>query len=150
MADRNTRNPLRYGVMAVGLFYLVLAFAGFMAISDNTNVGGDLYGGNPPDLLWGAFGVSTVMNFIHLVLGAFTLIAGVVVDRSQIVAWSVTIGFALLFCYGVISILVRTGTDPLAVNWADNWLHLVTVVALGAMTALTQAAAPKRERQRVP
>jgi hypothetical protein len=124
------RNGFRVLVLALGLFYVVLAIAGFASISDETNVGGNLRGGNPADLLWGAFGVTTVLNFIHFLLGGLTVIAGVMVPRSKLGTWAVATGFTLVLVYDIVSISTSGLTDPLAINWADFWLHLVTVVIL--------------------
>jgi hypothetical protein len=132
---------VRVGVIAIGLFYLVLAYAGFNEISDDTTTfGGDLRGGNTPDLLWGVFGVNTVMNFIHILLAAVVIAAGFLLDKSKVVAWCAVIGFTLVFLYGLVSILVRTGTDPLAITWGDNILHLATALVLAVAIVLTPAS----------
>lgn len=123
---------LRYGVVVVGLCYLVLAFAGSLEVSDKTNFGGGLHGGNTPDMLWGVFGVNTAMNLIHLLLGAFTIIGGLMLARYAMIAWAVVGAFAVLFGYGVIAILVNSGTTSLAITWGDNILHLVTAVVVAA------------------
>lgn len=140
MSDRNVR-ALGIVVIAIGLLYLVLAVAGFAQISDNTTVGGDLKGGNPPDLLWSVFGVSTVHNFVHAVLAGFTIVGGFTFAKSKLITWCVSIGYAVLFLYGLIAILVRETIDPLSITWGDNILHLVTAVVLGVM-----ATAPNRSR----
>jgi hypothetical protein len=132
---------VRVGVIAIGLFYLVLAYAGFNQISDSTtNYGGDLHGGNTPDLLWGVFGVNTVMNFIHALLAAITIGAGFLLDKSKVVAWCAVIAFAIVSVYGVIAILVRTGTDPLAITWGDNILHIATTLVIAVATVLAPAS----------
>jgi hypothetical protein len=133
------RNAARLTVLMLGLFYVVLAIWGFAQISDETNVGGDLRGGNPSDLLWGVFGVSTVLNFIHFLLGVFTVVAAVTLMKSAWITWYVAIGLGLVVAYGLLPI----GSDPLNINWADNWLHLVSaVVMVGA--ALVPARTPAR------
>jgi hypothetical protein len=135
---------LRYGVVAVGLCYLLLAYVGFAAISDNTtHISGGFYAGNSPDLVWGVFGVNTAMNFIHVVLGAFTIIGGVLLARSPVIAWCVVVGFGALFGYGVIAILVNVGTTSLAITWGDNILHLATAVVVGGATVLVVRASER-------
>jgi uncharacterized protein DUF4383 len=132
---------VRYGVVAVGLGYLVLACAGFVAISDNTtHVGGGLYGGNSPDLLWGVFGVNTAMNFIHVIFGALTIAAGVFLHRSPAAAWCVVAGFTILFGYGVTAILLNKGTTSLAITWGVNVLHLATAVVVAGAILLVKSA----------
>jgi hypothetical protein len=143
MSDRNVRT-LGIVVIAIGLLYLVLAVVGFAQISDTTTVGGDLKGGNPQDLVWGVFGVSTVHNFVHAVLGGFTIVGGFTFAKSKLVTWCVAIGYGLLFLYGLIAILVRDGVDPLSITWGDNILHLLTAALLG-----TLATAPNRSRATV-
>ena len=127
----------RYGVLLVGVCYLVLAYAGFAAISDNTtDVGGGLYAGNSPDMVWGVFGVNTAMNFIHLLLGVVTVVAGVILTRSPKAAWPAVVGFVVLFGYGVVAILMNKGTTSLAITWGDNVLHLASAVGVGGAMLL--------------
>jgi hypothetical protein len=132
---------VRYGVIAVGLGYLVLAYAGFVAISDNTtHVGGGLYGGNSPALLWGVFGVNTAMNFVHVIFSALTIAAGFFLRRSSATAWCVVAGFTILFGYGVTAILLNKGTTSLAITWGDNVLHLATAVVIAGAIWLVRSA----------
>ncbi|GAB3880631.1 hypothetical protein GCM10029964_035380 [Kibdelosporangium lantanae] len=131
----------------MGVFYLVLAYAGFNQISDSTtNYGGDLHGGNLPDLLWGVFGVNTAINFIHALLGAGAIASGFLLDRSKVVAWCTIVAFALVSLYGLVTILIQEGTAPLAVTWGDNILHIATTLLLTAATVVAPASdrAPAR------
>ncbi|MBP2329929.1 hypothetical protein JOF56_010314 [Kibdelosporangium banguiense] len=130
---------LRLFVLAVGLFFVVLSISGFAAISDESSRGGDLRGGNPPGLLWDLFGVSTVLNFIHFLLGALTIATAIVAGRSKVGLWTVVIGFGLVVGYDIVSLAARPGYDPLAVNPADLWLHAVTLVIMVAMAVLPVA-----------
>ncbi|ALG11462.1 hypothetical protein AOZ06_35460 [Kibdelosporangium phytohabitans] len=134
---------IRLFVTAVGVFFVVLAISGFASISDATTVGGGLRGGNDADLLWGLFSVNTVLNFIHLLFGALTIMAGFMVDRTRMLAWTMVGAFAALLVYDIVSMLLLTGTDPLAVNSADAWLHAITTVVL--VVAIVLAA-----KQRAP
>lgn len=138
-----TPKLLRLLVLAIGVLYVVLAIAGFTAISDDTTKGGELQGGNPPDLLFGLLSVNTVLNFIHLLLGAVTIGGGAVFDRSRLGAWMATIGFGLLFVYDVVQMFITTGTDPLAINGADTWLHAITLLVLGLMSFVLTARAKR-------
>ncbi len=125
---------LGYLVIAIGLCYLVFSLFGFVLISDDSTVGGGLRGGNPPDLLWGVFGVSTVHNFVNILLGAVTLVGGFTFPKSRLITACAAIGFALVTVYGVIAMLVRgNAVDPLSITWGDNILHLVTALILGVL-----------------
>ncbi|CAM3957666.1 DUF4383 domain-containing protein [Kibdelosporangium persicum] len=144
----SARKMVRLLVLAIGVFYVVLAISGFASISDDTNVGGGLRGGNDPDLLWNLFGVTTVLNFIHFLFGALTIIAGFLIDRSKLVSWTMAGAFVALFAYDIISMMVRQGTDPLAVNTADAWLHAITAVVLIAASALPIANPAEHQGER--
>jgi hypothetical protein len=133
----NVRMVARAVVLALGLYYLVMGIAGFAAITDKTHIAGDLYAGNPPDLLWGTFGVTTALNFIHLLLGAATILSAVVLDRTTVVAWCAVVGFGLVFLYGVIS------GSLLNINWADNWLYLVSALVVAAAAVLPARVAAR-------
>ncbi|ONI76256.1 hypothetical protein ALI144C_36965 [Actinosynnema sp. ALI-1.44] len=141
----STRVAARWAVTAVGLFFVVLAIAGFASISDETTVGGNLRGGNEADLLWGLFSVNTVLNFIHLLFGALTIVAGTVVTRTRMLVWTMAGAFAAVLIYDIVSLSVRTGTDPLAINQADVWLHAIAAVVL-AVLAITAAKAAHPHR----
>lgn len=145
----STRNLLRLLVLALGLLFVVLSISGFATISDESTRGGGLRGGNPADLLWGLFSVSTVLNFIHFLLGALTIATAVVLDRSKIGIWTVSIGYVLVTGYDIVSLLVRPSTDPLAINQADLWLH-VAALAVMLGVALTPVSRPQRAARMAP
>ncbi|SMC53912.1 DUF4383 domain-containing protein [Kibdelosporangium aridum] len=144
----SARVMIRLLVGVIGVFYVVLAISGFAAISDDTNVGGGLRGGNDPDLLWGLFGVSTVLNFIHFLFGALTLIAAFTADRTKLISGTMAGAFVALLAYDIIMMLVREGMDPLAINTADAWLHGITAVAL-IIVVFLPLPAPAGRRERV-
>lgn len=137
---------MRYVTMALGLFYLVLAYSGFMEISDSTtHFGGGLYGGNSPELLWGVFGVNTAMNFIHLLLGVLTIVGGVMMSRLPGIAWFMVAGFTILAGYGIVAIITNTGTTSLAITWGDNILHLATAAVIAVLTILSTRTSRRQE-----
>jgi hypothetical protein len=144
-----TRKLLRLLVLALGLLFVVLSIAGFATISDETSRGGELQGGNPPDLLWDLFSVNTVLNFIHFLLGALTIATAVVVDRSKIGIWTISIGYALVVGYDIASLLVRPSTDPLAINQADLWLHVAALAVL-LVVAFVPVSRPDQPDRSVP
>jgi hypothetical protein len=90
--------------------------------------------------LWGVFGVDTAMNFIHVILSALTIAAGVFLPRSPVAAWCAVAGFTILFGYGVIAILLNKGTTSLAITWGDNVLHLATAVVVAGAILLVKSA----------
>ncbi|MCE7011184.1 DUF4383 domain-containing protein [Kibdelosporangium philippinense] len=144
----SARTIIRLLVGAIGVFYCVLAVSGFASLSDDTNVGGGLRGGNDPDLLWGLFGVNTVLGFIHFLLGALTFITAFTADRSRLMPGTMAGAFGVLFVYDLISLLAIDGTDPLAINTADLWLHGITAVVLVlTLVPARRTQGDRRQRQ---
>lgn len=140
--DRTRGSGRRYGPATVfaglaGLAYVGAAIWGFVetGFSDWTNQTG-------VELLW--FQVNPLHNLVHLVIGA-GLLAGAALSEGA--ARIVTTLVALVYTVvGVAGFLVTGGGgdvlpalaedwDVLALNTADNWLHLGTA-ALGLLVVI--------------
>ncbi|ALG09939.1 hypothetical protein AOZ06_26275 [Kibdelosporangium phytohabitans] len=135
---------IRLSTAGIGFFFVILAFFGFASISDETVVGGGLRGGNDTDLLWSLFSVNTVLNFIHLLFGSLTVMSGLVIDRTRMLVWTMCGAFGVLLVYDIVLLAFRTGTDPLAINQADTWLHAIAAVLLAVLAVM----AAKEDRTR--
>lgn len=117
---------------ALGAIYLIVGLAGFA-------VTGGVGFASPEgaELIW--FEVNPLHNIVHLALGAAWLIGGA---AGPLAARSVnmTLG-AVLLLLGIAGFFVRPDAsyNILALDTADNWLHLLTgVVALGVAMYATR------------
>jgi hypothetical protein len=122
-------NTLVAGV--VGAVFVVVGLLGF------TVSGGHSLAGHTGGELLGVFQVNTLHNIVHLAVGAVMVAAAIAGTRSARVA-NTGIG-AVYLVLGVLGLFI-TGDSPLniiALNGADNGLHLVIggvllAVGLGA------------------
>ena len=119
--------------LAVGVIYTLVGIAGFFV------TGFDGFASNNGESLLG-FEVNPLHNIVHLVIG----IAGIVLSRSltNTMAYGamLAIGYGLAFVYG----LVANGKDWdfLAINSADNILHILSaLVGVGIAVLARQAMA---------
>lgn len=145
MATLNSRAVARLVAVALGLFYFVLAVSGAAQVSGESDLGGGFKGGTKPALVWDLFGVNSVLNLIHFLLAALALAVGLA--GSRLIAGTVAGAFALLAAYDVVSVTFGA-SSPLAINDADMWLHVASVVVLvGSTLALvTRATQPVRRK----
>ena len=125
--ERRLNSPVAF---AFGAVFVILGVTGFFVAGSHPMVGPD--GGQ----LLGVLQVNMLHNAVHLSAGAVLVAAGILGTRqARIANTAVGLGFLALFVVGVA--VVDTAADVLALNSADNALHLalgaaLTAVGLGA------------------
>lgn len=122
---------------AVGAVYTVIGLVGYAitGFSDWTGMNGDTLLG---------FMINPLHNLVHLVVGLLGLALARNLAGARTYGWVLAIGYGAAFVYGLFA--VDRSWDVLALNWADNWLHLVTaLVGLVVATAPVRAAARRRD-----
>ncbi|MGY1806547.1 DUF4383 domain-containing protein [Blastococcus sp. SYSU D00669] len=112
--------------LVIGAIYTLIGIIGFFV------TGFDDFAAHTGETLIG-FMINPLHNIVHLVIG----IAGLVLSRTlagaRTYGWLLAAGYGAAFVYGLFA--VGEDWDFLALNWADNILHLVTAL-LGAAIAL--------------
>ena len=133
-------SPNRLLGVIFGAAYVLVGFLGFLVTS------GSSFFATPGALLVGFFEVNTAQNIVHVFIGAALLLAALSTLRaaqrmnSIVGAACLVFGLAGLF-------LIGSPTNVLALNVADNVLHLATAavllaVGLGAERPSRPAATP--------
>ncbi|OLF12020.1 hypothetical protein BLA60_08295 [Actinophytocola xinjiangensis] len=111
-------------ILAVGLVYVVLAVAG------TVKVGWHDFGWSEPDRVFWVFGVSTLANVVHGVVGLVGLFAAV---GSAAFAFTPVLGvtFTAMAAFGIVAMSANDGGDPLNLTWWNVILYVVSAVACG-------------------
>lgn len=126
---RTTRtHPAQYLAFLIGVVFLLIGIAGFFV------TGFDAFAQPEGDLLFG-FEVNPLHNVVHLVIGALGVGMWRPLALARTYGWILAIGYGAAFVYGL---FFAGSTEPanfLALNTADNWLHLVSALA-GLLIAL--------------
>lgn len=126
--DTTTNNslansPNRLAAVVFGAVFLLIGIIGFFL---TVNVA---FVSQEGELLLGVFEVNPLHNIIHIVIGAVLLIAGLKSIRYAKTANAVVGGIYLLV--GIIGLFIMDSTmNLLALNTADNVLHLLSAVIL--------------------
>lgn len=128
-------SPNRLLAIVLGAVYLLVGLAGFVVTS---GVGFAATEGE--NLL--LFEVNPLHNVVHLGIGAALLLASRSVSAAKAV--NVTVG-AVYLLVGVVGLfLVGTAANVIALNGADNVLHLGSaILLLGVGLAADKQAAPR-------
>jgi ABC-type transport system involved in multi-copper enzyme maturation permease subunit len=129
-----TRTLIQWAAALVGLSFLAAGVLGLVP-AVTTNAGDMPFAGHhsPAELL-GVFEVTVLHNLVHLAFG----LAGLVLAKSAPKRYLVGGGLVYLaiWIYGLV--LGGGSLDFVALNEADNWLHLGAGVAMvGAGTVLS-------------
>jgi hypothetical protein len=115
--------------LVVGAVYTVVGVVGFVITGFD-----DFFGHTGDDLL--GFMINPFHNVVHLLIG----VAGIALARTLAGArsfgWLLAVGYGAAFVYGLFA--VGESWDFLNLNWADNWLHLVSAL-VGLVIALIPA-----------
>ena len=116
LADR-ARHPAQWLALVLGAVFTVLGLAGFVV----TGVAG--FAAAEGDTLAG-LGLNPLRNIVHLVTGVAGLVMWRRLDTARLFGWIVAAFYAVAFLYGLFAV-GRASLNFLALNAADNWLHLV-------------------------
>ncbi|WP_028663232.1 DUF4383 domain-containing protein [Saccharomonospora halophila] len=129
--------PVQMLAALVGLVYLAFGIIGLIVTGF-----GD-FAGSTGSTLW-VFAVNPLHNIIHIVVGVLGVLMAVKSSGARTYGWLLLVAFGVLLLWG----LAVTGVfatnpvsglgNPLALNAADNWLHLGTAL-LGLIIAVMPA-----------
>jgi hypothetical protein len=130
-----TRSWIRPFVAVVGLIYLVLGVAGFFT-PETAVVGHDT-----SRTVW-IFSSTVILNLVHTALGVLGLLAALRAALAHAYCWALFVAMAGVTAFGILATAFGTARDaPVALNWADNWLHgLTALAALAAGIVVTRTA----------
>jgi hypothetical protein len=120
--------------LAIGAVFTVIGVVGFFI------TGFDHFAGMDPGESLLGFMINPLHNVVHLLVGLAGLALARTLSGARTYGWLLAVAYGAAFVYGLFA--VGQSWDVLNLNWADNWLHLVTAlaglaIALGPVHALT-------------
>ena len=140
----NDKHPAQYLALAIGALYVLAGIAGFFVTGfDNWT--------NPEGSSLLGFSVNPLHNVVHLVIGAAGLALWNRLDQTRAYGWLLAVGYGLAFLYGAFVAGGESQANFLALDAADQGLHLVSaiaglVIALWAAKATPDTTATRTER----
>lgn len=135
--DRTTTNyhPAQYLALAIGAAYVLAGIAGFFV------TGFDGFASPDGDLLLG-LEVNPLHNIVHLLIGGAGLALWNRLDQTRAYGWLLAVGYGAAFLYGAFVAGSDSPANFLAINAADNGLHIVSALAGLAMALWAGRATP--------
>ncbi len=110
---------IRYFAYGFGATYILVGLLGLLLTGF-----GDLIS---PAATLIAFRVNPLHNLIHILVGALWVISGARISTARMASRAIGVVYLLLGVVGFF--IIGTALDLLALNVADNFLHLVTAIA---------------------
>lgn len=124
--------------IVIGALYALIGVVGFFI------TGFDEFFGHTGEELLG-FEINGFHNLVHLLIGVAGIVLARTLSGARTFGWVLAVAYGAAFIYGLFA--VGESWDFLSLNWADNWLHLVSALA-GVVVALgpVRKAADRRTR----
>ena len=107
--------------LAIGAIYLLVGIVGFFVTGFD-----DFFAHDTNETILG-FEVNPFHNIVHILIGAAGLALARTLAGARTYGWLLAVGYGATFVYGLFA--VGQTWDFLSLNWADNWLHLVSALA---------------------
>ena len=107
--------------LIIGAVYLLVGIVGFFVTGFD-----DFFGHDTNETILG-FEVNPFHNIVHILIGAAGLALARTLAGARTYGWLLAVGYGATFVYGLFA--VGQTWDFLSLNWADNWLHLVSALA---------------------
>jgi hypothetical protein len=115
-------SPAQLLALVIGALYVVIGLAGFFVTGFSGFVDPD------GELLLGIFQVNPAHNVVHLLIGVAGLGLATTLVRARIYGWLLAVGYGAAFVYGLFFATTDHAANFLALNQADNVLHVASVV----------------------
>jgi hypothetical protein len=133
------RSPIRTAALAVGVVFLLVGILGFIP-GITTNYDDLTFADDTGAELLGIFQVNILHNIVHALFGLVGIWAARAFDTSRLYLIGGGLVYAVLFLYGLV-IDLDSGANFVALNDADNWLHLALAIGMiGLGVALSRDA----------
>jgi hypothetical protein len=116
--------------LVVGAVYTLVGIAGFLV------TGFTDFASSHGDSLFG-FEVNPLHNIVHIVIGLAGLAMSRKLGLTRTYGWLLFLGYGAVFVYGLFAVS-RDNINFLALNTADNWLHILSAL-VGLLIALAPA-----------
>lgn len=130
-------HPARTLALVVAAVYLAVGIVGFLV------TGFDRFAAVTGERLLGIFELNPLHNIVHIVVGVLGLALARTLAGARMYGWILAAAYGVVFLYGLWAVGNRSG-NILSLNWADNILHLLTVL-LGLLIALWPSRAVTRD-----
>jgi hypothetical protein len=121
-AGRNGMTWPQMLALAIGAVYTLIGIIGFFI------TGFDDFAAHTDETLLG-FSINPLHNVVHILIG----VAGLALARrpggARTYGWLLAVGYGATFVYGLFAAGKEEPLNFLSINWADNWLHLVSALA---------------------
>jgi Domain of unknown function (DUF4383) len=122
--------------LIIGGVYLLIGIVGFFI------TGFDDFAAHTDETLLG-FSINPLHNIVHILIGAAGVALARTLQAARTYGWLLAVGYGATFVYGLFAADQDEPLNFLSLNWADNWLHLVS-----ALAGLAIALAPVRTADR--
>ncbi len=116
--------------LVFGIIYLLIGILGFFVTKFEN------FATYNTDKLLGIFQINPLHNIVHIVIGLFLLGAGRGHRAARGANMTVGIAYAVVFLLGLVLVGKHTSANFLALNGADNVLHIATALVLLAVAFL--------------
>jgi hypothetical protein len=124
--SRNTgaarREWPQLAALVIGAVYLLIGILGFFI------TGFDNFAGHTDETLLG-FEINPLHNIVHILIGAAGIALSRTLRTARTFGWLLAIGYGATFLYGLFAANREDSVNFLSLNWADNWLHLLSALA---------------------
>jgi hypothetical protein len=130
---RNDRTWPQLLALIIGAVYTLIGILGFFV------TGFDDFAAHTDETLLG-FSINPLHNIVHLLIGAAGIALARTLGGARTYGWLLAAGYGVTFLYGLFAAGKEEPLNFLSLNWADNWLHL-----LSALAGLAIALGPVRD-----
>ena len=121
-ADRRGMTWPQMLALAIGAIYTLIGVIGFFI------TGFDDFAEHTDEALLG-FSINPLHNIVHILIGVAGLALARTLGGARTYGWLLAVGYGATFVYGLFAADEEAPLNFLSINWADNWLHLVSALA---------------------
>lgn len=115
------RGTHQWLALVIGAVFLLVGIVGFAV------TGFDGWTEHDHDQTLLGFAINPLHNVVHILIGLLGVTLWRTPSGARTFGWILVIGYGAAFVYGLL-VVDNADANFLNINWADNWLHLASVL----------------------